>query len=298
MAAYNVNRGELGIVSAQTGGWSGEPENVIRLWRWDGEADPSLHMLLNTEGADPRAETRPFVDAQDNFCHRRGVHALEYSRNARDGGMLFSCSEDLLVAWAMDAETGRGTEAVRAQTPLAGTPECIRLCSDSISLVCAGRVVPGDGLPILDLGAGLTESSRLGFKADSACDIIEIPSAERGQILVGAAANRAYLWDRRSCSAPSLRLPVPSIKALGAVENDPNAFFAAAGDAVLAYDIRKLPADDPKSRTPPDALACFKASSDASLTCAAALGNVLAAGDCNGDLHVWDFGRANPDRDS
>lgn len=295
LATYTVGTGELGVVSAQTGGWAGEPENAIRLWRLSGESDARLHMWLNTEGADPAAETRPWGVGQDAFCHRRGVHALDYSAGALPpgwgaSGLLLSGSEDLLVAWAMDGESGRGREVSRLPAVLDGTPERLRLCADGASVVCAGRVAPGRGLPLLDLRAGLAEVSRLGLKPDGALDIVEIPHAHGwSPLLVAATANRAYAWDRRACTAPSLRLPLAGIKALAAVEADPNALLAAAGRAVLVFDVRKLPPEDPKAKTPPPALARFETAAGAELTRVDAMGAVLVAGDRQGGLHVWDL---------
>ena len=157
VAAYTVGEGQLGIASSQSGGMAGEPENLIRLWRLGSRDDATLQMRLNTEGADPSTSS---AAGPEVFCHRRGVHALEYTQGTAlaqwgAGGVLLSSSEDLVAAWAMDAQTGRGREAARAPSPLDGSPECIRLCADGVSVVCAGRVVPGRGLPVLDLGAGL-----------------------------------------------------------------------------------------------------------------------------------------------
>lgn len=295
VAAYTVGHGELGLVSAQSGGWAGEPENSIRLWRLRSCDDARLHMRLNTEGVDPAAETRPWAVGQDAFCHRRGVHALDYSAGALPPGwaapgLLLSGSEDQLAAWAMDSRSGQGREVARAAGALDGIPERLRLCADGASVVCAGRVAPGRGLPVLDLRAGLTEVCRLGLKPDSATDILELPHAQGwGPLLVAATANRAYVWDRRACTAPSLRLPLAGIKAMATVDADPNALLAAAGGAVLAFDVRKLPQEDPKARTPPPALARFEKAAGAELTRVAAMGAVLVAGDREGGMHVWDL---------
>jgi hypothetical protein len=295
VAAYTVGRGELGIVSAQSGGWAGEPENGIRLWRLSSREGARLHMRLNTEGADPTAEARAWAVGQEAFCHRRGVHALNYSAGALppgcdSPGLLLSGSEDLVVAWAMDRQSGRGREVARVAGVLDGTPERLRLCADGATVVCAGRVAPGRGLPVLDLRAGLAEVCRLGLKPDGATDILELPHAQGwSSLLVGATANRAYVWDRRACACPSLRLPLAGIKALTAVEADPNALLAAASGAVLAFDVRKLPREDPKVRAPPPALARFEKATAAELTRVEAMGAVLAAGDRDGGLHVWDM---------
>jgi hypothetical protein len=145
-------------------------------------------------------------------------------------------------------------------------------------------------LPVLDLRAGLSEVSRLGLKPDGATDIIELPHAQGSStLLIAATANRAYVWDRRACSAPSLRLPLAGIKALATVDADPNALLAAAGGAILAFDVRRLPPEDPKARATPPVLARFQTAAGAELTRVAAMGAVLVAGDRAGGLHVWDL---------
>jgi len=95
---------------------------------------------------------------------------------------------------------------------------------------------------------------------------------------------------RRACAAPSLRLPLAGIRALARVDTDPRALLAAAGGAVLAFDVRKLPAESPAAKAAPGALARFEAPAGTVLHCAAALGGVIAAGDSYGNLHVWYLG--------
>ena len=109
--------------------------------------------------------------------------------------------------------------------------------------------------------------------------------------------------------APCLRLPLPGTRALCGAEGDPAALLAAAGgavprlqpghvhdasrtcpqagSAVMVFDIRRLPADDPAHKKAPAPLARFDAPAGGSLECAAALGGTLVAGDRSGDLHIW-----------
>lgn len=300
----SLSGGGLAVVSAQTGGWAGEPQQLLRLWRVEPGGASRLEMLLNTEGADERAHAAAAravgglglggdPSSPLAYCHRRGVHALALAGGGGGGvDLLLSGSEELVAAWRVASATGRGAEAARAASPLAGTPDGLLATggagSGLGSVVCAGRVLPGAGLPVLDLEAGLTEACRLGFKADGACCLAELRPPEGHSPLVAAATpNRSYFWDMRSSGAPCLRLPLPGTRALCGAEGDPAALLAAAGSAVMVFDIRRLPADDPAHKKAPAPLARFDAPAGGSLECAASLGGTLVAGDRSGDLHIW-----------
>ena len=97
---FTMRDGTLGVATVHTGGWVGEPEELIRLWRVGDDGGSGLAARtacrLNTVGAraTPPGATHP--------CgHMRGVHAVE----AR-GGTLFSLSDDALLAWALDGCSG------------------------------------------------------------------------------------------------------------------------------------------------------------------------------------------------
>jgi len=329
----SLSGGGLAVVSAQTGGWAGEPQHLLRLWRVEPGGASRLEMLLNTEGADERAHAAAAravgglglggdPSSPLAYCHRRGVHALALAEGSSgSAGLLLSGSEELVAAWRVDSATGRGAEAARAASPLAGTPDGLLATGGAGSrlgsVVCAGRVLPGAGLPVLDLESGLTEACRLGFKADGACCLAELrPPGGHSPLVAAATPNRSLFWDMRSSGAssetfsrhladtsqtpprrfedtmmsigaPCLRLPLPGTRALCGAEGDPAALLAAAGSAVKVFDIRRLPADDPAHKKAPAPLARFDAPAGGSLECAAAMGGMLVAGDRSGDLHIW-----------
>jgi len=106
----SLSGGGLAVVSAQTGGWAGEPQQLLRLWRVEPGGASRLEMLLNTEGADERAHAAAAravgglglggdPSSPLAYCHRRGVHALALAGGG-GGGV------DLLLSGSVGAGGG------------------------------------------------------------------------------------------------------------------------------------------------------------------------------------------------
>ena len=113
----------LGLVSTQTGGMMGEPEQLIRLWSArreavDGDDDTTARvhakvtMLVNTAGADARAAAA--MPGNESgvalYTHRRGVHAVDIDLAS---GRMATVSADCLALWSLDRVAGRYRESTR-----------------------------------------------------------------------------------------------------------------------------------------------------------------------------------------
>ena len=288
-------RPQLGIISVQTGGMVGDPENVIQLWRvgssgGGSSATAEIVSRLNCVDAVPTAEPTPRNRMKS--AHIRGVHAVDYSR-----GFAVTHSQDQLAAWSLDTSLGRGSLAASVDSPLGSSsiPGRIHILRDGRTVLPCGPLQE-DSLALLDLGAGLRTVETLEMRGGAAIDAAELADPHSGTArVVAAAPNRAFLWDRRSGRQACARLPLQHISALASVAGGAAgaapALLAASGQQVHVYDVRRLPENTAAAKRPPPALASLEAVAGAeigTLTSLAINGSVVAAGSSNGSLCAWD----------
>lgn len=204
-----------------------------------------------------------------------------------------TASEDLFVAWRLDPSACRAAEVARAANPLLSPgrpPAGVRFLRDGCTVLAAGPLMEG-ALPLLRLGpAGLGVCETLLMKGGDAKDAIEVDdgggasgAGSPSNLIMAAAPNRAFLWDRRAGGQPCARLALQGITALASVVDDAAGEFgggdgggdaagggwhghlpsfaaypvllAAAGSRVHVYDVRRLPQDSAAVKKPPPALA-------------------------------------------
>ena len=321
--AQQSSQRRLGLVSTQTGGMVGEPDQLIRLWgvaRADVPSSPTApaavrgrcEMLVNVEGAKGGASERLEDPSKRGFVHHRGVHAV-----ACCGVHMATLSSDALGIWTLDRASGRFAEAARGGSPLrqSATPGGLRWLHGGECLVPLGDYVDG-ALPIVHVSNGLTAAETLHFKG-TANDIVELHeggavAAAAGQqqggeagtaapaaCLVAANANRAFVYDRRAGPQPIARLALQGIAGLAAAAGGAAsglampALLAAVGSEVRVYDVRRLPEDTKAAKLPP-ALATLTSdgvAANAALARVATMGSVVVAGDHEHGLRVWDIAR-------
>ncbi len=290
----------VGIVSVHTGGMMGEPEHLIRLWSLDKArdfSDKDVSMLVNVEGADPTASEAAYERAGSKlagrkFAHLRGVHAVDCCERH-----MATISSDLLVAWSLDRDSGRFSEACRTKNPLrvSSNPAGVKWLRGGLSLVAAGEYEEHQ-LPILDLPSGLKTIEKLHFNAGHSSDVIELADDEPAapSRIVAAGPNRAWLYDRRAGPEPCGRLALQGITALASTPSGAGgsapALLAAAGGKIHVYDVRKLP-EDTKQAKVPTSLASLT-STTAGFKGMRVLGNLVVASDQGHGLSAWDVGGA------
>ncbi len=268
--------GSMCVATSHSGGFTGEPENVLRLWRVRG----GRAQLAARPNADDGAEAAAPV-------HRRGVHALATDRAGR---VLISASDDAIATWAVDPASGGARATQRVPSATAGVAESLLLLSDDRRLVVGGRIGARVGLPVLDASRGLVEVTRLQMRGDGAARLCEL-QLDGAPLVAAVTSNRALLWDVRAPQTPSLRLPLASIQGLASLGGG-TTLVTASADAVYLHDLRRLPADDPSVRKAPPAEAVLRVGAGerpdaARLRSVCARGRGVFAGDAAGGVHWW-----------
>lgn len=299
----------VAMISTHTGGMTGEPENLIRLWSLRREKEPgggvvgTIAQKLNVDGVDvglASTGTAGHVHSTSHV-HLRGVHGVDCSVSH-----IATISQDTLCVWAFDPVGARGREVKRVPSPLGGSAS-----SSKVLFLAGGReLVPiGDysacegKLPILGLDAGLAAVDTLAFRGGHANAVAELAidggNATQSSTLVASNPNRAFVWDRRAGPQPHSRLALPGIAAFATLSGEnagsgPPALLAAAGRDVHVYDIRKLPEEAPTVKKAPPAIATLRAPDrddargNSTWTTLAAMRGVVVAGDRDGGVCVWD----------
>jgi hypothetical protein len=304
----------LAMISTHTGGMTGEPENLIRLWslrRDDGGSAAvtgTLSQKLNVDGASPSLSSSPGNSTaghvhSTSHVHLRGVHGVDCS-----GPHIATISQDTLAVWAFDPARARGQEVRRIPSPLGNSSGSQKLLflAGGRELVPIGDYAANESkLPVLSLDAGLATVDSLAFRGGHANAVAELAidgatDAARPAALIASNQNRAFVWDRRAGPQPCSRLALPGIAAFATLSGEgagggPPALLAASGHEVHIYDIRRLPEESPTVKKAPPAVATLcaplerhGARGNSTWTTLAAVRGVVVAGDREGCVCVWD----------
>ena len=291
--------GTVGIASGHTGGMTGEPPNVIKLWSTNccpppaGSHEPArgeLVCLPQEALHDPTASG----GGLECWVHRRGVHSVEFVESSRT---LITISPDGIGCWrcATDGPARPLTSfhlVARGACPVDGAPVTCAVLHDHRTLAVVGQT-GGVGLPLLDLNQELAVS-RLG--GCSATDYTDVAQAD-AHVLAASTLSRVWLWDLRDGAKPCARLERRGTRALAALCDASAAPWLFVSDGasesgVLVYDVRKLP-EDKKTKPPPPIAQLSLAASPSQhdgITSLAANGTNVAGADATGGLHAWDVG--------
>ena len=298
-------RTSFGIASGHSGGMTGEPPKIVKLWsataprqdEGDGSAPAAAIGVLACQPQDGLAATE--------VADRRGVHCVDYNDASRT---LVTVSEDGIGVWRCGGSYASPKALSdfrlvhKGPHPLLGTPSHTqRILSDGVTLAMAGRLTDGQsgrvppGIPLVDLGRGGLSVTRLtGCTATDSSGICEL-----GPHAIAASTNsRIWIWDRRDASAPSARLELRDTLAMSSLLDATGVPVVLISNersgGVQAFDLRSIP-NDKKAKAPQPVATLLLSSGERSaagrVTALDADGAAVVAVDSAGSLHAWDVGR-------